>query len=490
MKKSRRVLSMALSILMLFFIAPLHAAAAEPSMDNFAYEASYTPGQFSDISENEWFGYQQQKVVCKAYELGLMQGRGTEFDPEAGVTLAEVITMAARLHHIYHGGDGKFVQTDPWYQVYVDYALENDIIQEEDFPELSAPSTRAAMSYIFARALPREQFIAINTIGALPDVGYDTAYQESILQLYRAGILTGNDAYGTFGPDGTFTRAQAAALVTRIALPGERKALQLVPTNGSEPHGGYPVWAEEYTPGMRIDLAEDLYELILTAGVNLISDFEILLDDAAYETYLNDSDATLSFLSFGNNASQYDYETQVFQYHADYTVYHQIQAMIFNRSAAFTQVPSQLADYDTQMTEALDGIIAAGMTDYQKIKAVHDYMVVQYRYDTDYLTGRYGEDTYTFAGLLQNGTGVCQAYAELFYLYLSYLNIECYVVTGLADGGTGLYEDHAWNVVLLDGEYVHVDVTFDDPVPDRGIEITYDYFLLTDEEIAEDHSWD
>jgi transglutaminase/protease-like cytokinesis protein 3 len=32
-------------------------------------------------------------------------------------------------------------------------------------------------------------------------------------------------------------------------------------------------------------------------------------------------------------------------------------------------------------------------------------------------------------------------------------------------------------------------VTFDDPVPDSGSKISYDYFLKTDDEMAKDHDW-
>ena len=84
-------------------------------MSNFEKTQIYKLGQFSDITENEWFGYNKQCVVCKAYELGLMQGKGANFDPNVGVTLAEAVTMAARLNNIYSGSDWKFKESYPWY---------------------------------------------------------------------------------------------------------------------------------------------------------------------------------------------------------------------------------------------------------------------------------------------------------------------------------------------------------------------------------------
>jgi transglutaminase/protease-like cytokinesis protein 3 len=129
------------------------------------------------------------------------------------------------------------------------------------------------------------------------------------------------------------------------------------------------------------------------------------------------------------------------------------------------------------------------MPERQRIKAVHDYMVMNYKYDVNFGSGLYGEATYAFYGLLENKTGVCQAYADLFYLFMLYEDIYCEIVYGWADGGTGEYDEHAWNVVYVDGDYYHIDVTFDDPVPDGVSSISYDYFLKSDEEMLNDHDW-
>ena len=70
---------------------------------------------------------------------------------------------------------------------------------------------------------------SINTIadGSLPDVTSSSTYADEIYMLYRAGVLTGNDRYGTFAPETTIDRASVAALVSRMALPELRKELQL-----------------------------------------------------------------------------------------------------------------------------------------------------------------------------------------------------------------------------------------------------------------------
>jgi transglutaminase-like putative cysteine protease len=240
---------------------------------------------------------------------------------------------------------------------------------------------------------------------------------------------------------------------------------------------------------MRVQTSDELYNLIDTAFKNLIPQFEIMLDNAAYDVYLNDVDFITKYANLGVTSSNYDYQTKEFSLKIEYSLFHQMQGLIFNRKAVEKYVSAGIRDYDAQMSAILAEIITPGMTDRQKVKAVHDYMVANYRYDTDFKSGLYGNNTYAFHGLLKNGTGVCQAYAELFFLFMCYENIECYYVTGWAKNETGEYGLHAWNVVYVEDGYYHVDVTFDDPVPDTGNKILYDYFLKTDDEMAKDHDW-
>lgn len=498
MKKTQQIFA---TLCVVFFILTeltFNVYGAEPSMSNFDQAESYKPGQFPDISENEWFGYNKQRVVCKAYELGLMQGKGARFDPNVGVTLAEAITIAARVNNIYSGGNWEFQQSSPWYYTYLEYAVYKEILQFDSFEDYTKSATRAEMAYIFARALPKEEFTPINTIEALPDVNADTPYQSYIFMLYRAGILTGNDAYGTFSPSDTITRAQAAAIITRIALPSER--VSFAPEKKEEPKGKdepvseeavsvIPVWSEVYSQGMSVKTKDELADLVDAAFYNLVPRFEILLENAAYDEYFDDVDFSVRHSNLGYTSSNYDYQTKVFSQEIKYFLFHQMQALIFNRKAIEQQVTEDMRKYDAQIKAILEKIVKPGMTEKQKVKAVHDYMVVNYKYDENFEVGLYGTDTYAFHGLLNNGTGVCQAYAELFYLFMCYVDIECIFVGGWAKGASGEYGLHAWNVVYADDGYYHVDVTFDDPLPDSGSKISYDYFLKTDDEMAIDHDW-
>ena len=210
-------------------------AQAAAGMDNFdARAVSYTRGQFSDINESAWYGFDNQKSVATACGLGLMNGTGSGFSPEGSLTIAQALTMAARIFSIYNGDNHVFEQGTPWYQCYVDYAEDNYIIDKNGFAgQMDRKATRAEMAYILAYALPYDELNKINHVTSLPDVDANDEYFDEICTLYCAGILTGNDAYGTFTPNEPISRAAAAAIVSRLALPELRKSFTLTPVPSS-----------------------------------------------------------------------------------------------------------------------------------------------------------------------------------------------------------------------------------------------------------------
>lgn len=197
------------------------------SLSNFARSKQYTEGRFTDVSAGVWYA----ESVKAAYELGLVNGNSeTTFNPEGSITLAETITLAARLRATYETGKNEFAQTgDVWYQVYVDYALNKGIIYDGQFSDYTKAATRAEFAVIMKNAVPRSALPAINNVeyGQIPDVPIATSYSMSVYLLYNAGILTGNDELGTFAPDTTIARSAVAAIVTRIADASLRRSVTL-----------------------------------------------------------------------------------------------------------------------------------------------------------------------------------------------------------------------------------------------------------------------
>ena len=217
----KKVLSIVLAFALVLSLA---SSAFAAGLENFKKANTYESGKFSDVSSNDWF-YQS---VVTAYETGLVKGSSeTTFNPKSNITVAETIALAARLHNIYNGGNGEFIQGSPWYQVYVDYATEHKILRET-YKNYNAKISRVNFAFILENALPDDALTAINAIekGTLPDVK-DDYKADSVYTLYRAGVLTGNDEFGTFNPDSTITRAEVAAIITRMADKTQRKTVIL-----------------------------------------------------------------------------------------------------------------------------------------------------------------------------------------------------------------------------------------------------------------------
>lgn len=185
---------------------------------NFSKRNIYSSGLFPDVVAGSWY----HDVLKQVWEFGLMVGKGNGFDPTGNITVAEALVLACRVHNIYHGGDGVFTQQDPWYSVYVDYALANGIIKANDFSSYTVPANRAQMAYIFANTLPQTELQALKTVNSLPDVQNDDAYASAIFLLYQAGVLGGKDDAGSFYPNANISRAEVAAIICRMVLPAER----------------------------------------------------------------------------------------------------------------------------------------------------------------------------------------------------------------------------------------------------------------------------
>lgn len=216
----KRLLSLLLTVLLLSGMMP----AALAGYENFTAQESYTPGQFTDVKESDWFAVNVRAGV----EYGLIDGKTpSAFAPNSPLTVAETIKLAACLHSIYVTGSASFASVQPWYRPYVNYALQNGILAAE-CTDYEAPASRAVFAEILANALPAEALTEKNEIanGEIPDVPSSAPYAAAVYHLYRVGVLTGSNG-GRFQPDSTIQRSEAAAILTRMADPALRQTVEL-----------------------------------------------------------------------------------------------------------------------------------------------------------------------------------------------------------------------------------------------------------------------
>lgn len=206
--------------LLFVFFSALLALSSFVFAEGFGTVRSYEEGTFSDVADDAWYATE----VKASYELGFMQGAGEGyFLPDGNVTVAEALTMASRLHAAYFA---KAIPAagEPWYAVYVNFAVENGIIDADTFgsSDYERNIRRAEMAEVFYKALPAEWFVPVNEVDGIPDVSASSPHYPVLLALYKSGVVMGNDEYGTFSPDADILRCEAAAIINRIALPDHR----------------------------------------------------------------------------------------------------------------------------------------------------------------------------------------------------------------------------------------------------------------------------
>ena len=139
--------------------------------------------------------------------------------------------------------------------------------------------------------------------------------------------------------------------------------------------------------------------------------------------------------------------------------------------------------------------IRPGMTQVERELVLHDWLIDLTEYDRthyDPRTPQGREDNNNPYGALVKGYAVCLGYAETFRLLMELCGVECATVVGAAYSST---EDHAWNLVKLEGEWYCVDPTWDDanweePGKPRSW-VRHQYFNVTSDLMrSTDHQWD
>ncbi|NCC75655.1 MAG: hypothetical protein EOM08_04380 [Clostridia bacterium] len=138
----------------------------------------------------------------------------------------------------------------------------------------------------------------------------------------------------------------------------------------------------------------------------------------------------------------------------------------------------------TALLAAADRVAALASqapTKWQQIQIVHDHLIQGTVYDTTL-----DQTTNNAASALLDHLTLCQGYAQSFQLITQKLGIPVTLITGSSEG-----VDHAWNLVWIDGQPYHVDVTHDDPVPDGGEndQPTHINFLRSDAMMRQTHTW-
>ena len=143
---------------------------------------------------------------------------------------------------------------------------------------------------------------------------------------------------------------------------------------------------------------------------------------------------------------------------------------------------SDIAELQAKVDEIYNEIVQDDMTDSDKVKAAHDYIINRTVYDekrsNEIKSGVVSDSIHTSNtayGPLFIGKAICGGYTDAMALFLDKIGLPNFKIAS---------ENHIWNVVYIDGQWKHLDLTWDDPVVDTGENIlTYNYFLISTDDL-------
>lgn len=139
------------------------------------------------------------------------------------------------------------------------------------------------------------------------------------------------------------------------------------------------------------------------------------------------------------------------------------------------EMDRKLAESTAKMLYGIDD----SYTDVQKALIIHDRLALGCQYSLNISTDT--PDIYTVYGCLVNGTAVCQGYALSYNYLMRHLGIEAEFVSSSE-------MQHAWSMIKLGNQYYHVDVTWDDPIHDKGGQVYHSFFLKSDSAMKKGNS--
>ena len=148
-----------------------------------------------------------------------------------------------------------------------------------------------------------------------------------------------------------------------------------------------------------------------------------------------------------------------------------------------------IEQYEAQIEQVKNHIVSSveGNTDYQKIKAIHNYLIDTIEYEED-LTQN---NIYDIYGALVKKRCVCEGYAKAFQYLMNEVGIENSIIIGKGTNSKNKTENHAWNYVKLNEQWYAVDATWDDPIITGGGILTdkakYEYFLRGSKTMNQNH---
>lgn len=196
-----------------------------------------------------------------------------------------------------------------------------------------------------------------------------------------------------------------------------------------------------------------------------------------YKNCLNDID---TLIPSDKNESHYDVLSDINNLVHPYNSYKKLTVVMNNYGKIIVKVSKQYNNdqvnyINSEIDKIKNNYIKNTMTDKEKVQTFHDYIINTTKYDKERANNMNNEEyknseSHTANGLLKNRLALCGGYSDIMSIYMSQLNIPNIRISA---------DKHVWNLVYIDGKWLHLDATWDDPVTNTGAQILiHDYFLI------------
>ncbi len=489
--------------------ASLNPGSAEASLSSVSASDAGKTG-FTDVTADHWAA----EYIERAAENGWVEGFGDgSFRPDKPVTYAQWLTM---LGNLYYPEQIKRAQSGGyWYDQAVNASRDEGILAGSVMLELwggaklvhgegadyticryEMAKTIANLSYYLYRfrteALQKTGTSAVffNDISMSPIYGYYRDYYRDVQLCASLGLLEGKGD-GRFDGQAPMKRCEAAAVLCRLAdtfishplrtdeqgnvidpdaaddpdqlfFPGFTGTTQYGPYTGGK-YGPENQYAAYTRPE---DVPQDLWDNLIWAHADLRRDYS-----SPYVRYTDHGD--------GSGIARFVWQDMLRDYLSGELDCLSVPDFARNTDWDFSDIVGAYEHVGRRYG------ITADSSDYDKIYAIHSYLSSEYEYDYALMNnqvnlGGIPSPVYINYAIGEKST-ICQGFAEMMEALCRMYGMDCLVVTS---------DNHAWNLVRVDGFWYHCDPCWDCCTYNRDAD--FRYFLLSDDRIRSidsHHSW-
>lgn len=266
-----------------------------------------------------------------------------------------------------------------------------------------------------------------------------------------------------------------STILTKLIEPQEAKVLDINSSYKKDYNFYFVKNVNSFTPLSKGDL-KNIFFTIVNSGwknftfycpseyTNCITDMKELSQNQNLLTHINNF--VHPFLSFSNIRTSLSESGEI------------------NVEVEYLYNEEQIKEIDEKIDLYIKENIKEDMSVYDRIMNFHDYIINHTKYDVE--RNEKGDSkylSYIAYGPLMQGYATCNGYTDVMAIFLEKLNIVNYKIATTPPLDSEV-QGHVWNAVYVDNEWLHLDLTWDDPVSNDGKDyLQHKYFLVNNEEL-------